>query len=85
MKHVLKKISAIAMAFTLLGTGTAISAKDSKNNELVATAANGNSEHFFKTWRWYEIHGDYVYCYDCLYCTSCDYQTQPRLVTVQHK
>lgn len=75
MKNVIKNITAAAMAFTLLGNVTT----------SVASAGYGYSQHFFKTWRWYEIKGDYVYCYDCLYCTDCDYQTQPRLVTVQHK
>ena len=43
MKNTLKKISAIAMAFTLLGTGSAISAKIApsfSNNSITAHAAN---------------------------------------------
>ena len=42
MKNAIKKISAIAMAFTLLGTGTAVSKaiNPQTNNALVAHAAD---------------------------------------------
>ena len=75
MKNVIKKITTAVMSLTLLCSSTT----------FVANAGYGDSEHFFKTWRWSELHGNYVYCYECLYCTDCYYQTQPRLVTVHHK
>ncbi|WP_297959861.1 peptidoglycan-binding protein [uncultured Ruminococcus sp.] len=50
MKHTIKTISAIAMAFTLLGTGTAITKTLSPNTEtnLTATAASGDTD----VWRY---------------------------------
>ena len=51
MKNVLKKIAATAMAFTLLGAGTAITKTVSpkSDNTLVASACNCNARRYAST------------------------------------
>ena len=46
MKNVIKKITAAAMAFTLLGAGSAVikSAAPKTDNTIVANAANGDDD-----------------------------------------
>jgi len=48
MKNVIKKITAAAMAFTLLGAGSAVikSAAPKTDNTIVANAANGDDDRY---------------------------------------
>ena len=52
MKNVIKKISAIAMAFTLLSTGTATikTIAPQTVNTITASAANGTCSHVSGSW-----------------------------------
>ena len=43
MKNIIKKIASIAMAFTLLGTGTAVTKTISPNYGSTLTASSANS------------------------------------------
>ncbi len=52
MKHVLKKISAIAMAFTLLGAGTAITKNVAPQSIPTLTANAGNNPNDPWTYNW---------------------------------
>ena len=62
MKNVIKKIASIAMAFTLLGTGTAVTKTISpkSSNTLVASAGNSEKTCHCKTGRKYGT-GNYKY------------------------
>lgn len=52
MKNVIKKVSAIAMAFTLLGTGTVVSetVAHKSNNTLIAQAGATTTYRYSQYW-----------------------------------
>ncbi|SHM74288.1 hypothetical protein SAMN04487860_11239 [Ruminococcus flavefaciens] len=73
MKNVLKKIAATALAFTLLGTGSAITTSSKSKNTFTATAASCKhncrrySHHIDKG----ETHYTYGWFANSLICTGC--------------
>ena len=78
MKNVLKKIAAAAMAFTLIGTGSAIStSKTTKtDNSLTANAAS-SCKHNCRHYSQYFPVGDYIFEY--AYCCNCNARIYPCL------
>ena len=69
MKNVIKRISAVAMAFTLLGTGTVITKKISPKsyNTLTASAACSHNCRYYSS---YSPVGDYIFEYAV--CSNCN-------------
>lgn len=77
MKNVIKKIAAVAMAFTMLGTGTAITETiaPKTNNSIVASAASyapstcKHSGSTYKTYsNWWDIVSSFTYYNEDLRC-----------------
>ena len=71
MKNVIKKITAAAMAFTLLGAGGSIakSAKPAASNTLTASAAHTCYCKYDRNASY--VRNGYVYCCSVYRCTSC--------------
>lgn len=77
MKNILKKISAVALAFTLLGTGTVITRNVSPkaSNTLTANAiscdnCHGGSYHISTRYE-YVWGGRRIYVFEETYCSLC--------------
>lgn len=73
MKNVLKKIAATALAFALLGTGSAITTSSKSKNTFTATAAS--CKHNCRHYSQYFPVGDYIIEY--AYCCNCNSRIYP--------
>ena len=76
MKNIVKKISAIAMAFTLLGTGTFITKNVSSNDTaLVANAACSHTNVKRETYSYVYVENGWGKLYHTVtdYCPKCGY------------
>ena len=74
MKNIIKKISVIAMAFTLLGAGSTVAKTVSPKTDNTISASAASHEHNWKYWkRGSEVRGDYVYCYTYYKCSCGSY------------
>lgn len=65
MKNIIKKITAVAMAFTLLGVGSVITNNDSTKSENAITAEAAGCQHHCYRYGVRSGNRMYVHCGNC--------------------